>query len=150
MKNISIRQSVSSDIPYMCSMLEALFSIETDFTIDMEKQAAGLNLFLNRKDKAIFIADTGTPSGMITGQLLVSTASGGYSLLVEDLFVMPGFRKQGIASMLVRRLTDWAKGQGAVRAQLVADTENAPATAFYSKLGFSQSRMAGFYKAIKA
>ena len=149
MRNIIIRNAVTSDLPIMCDMLEGLFSIETDFIIDREKQTTGLKLLMNKNGAAIMLADTGIPAGMITGQMVVSTAAGGYSLLIEDLYVMPNFRKQGIASMLVRHLTGWAKEQGAVRAQLVAETKNVSALAFYRKLGFSLSGMTGMYKRIE-
>jgi len=132
----------------MCNMLAGLFSIETCFAADHEKQTAGLELLLSGRNSIAFIADNGHAAGMITGQLVASTAAGGYSVLIEDLFVMPEFREQGIASMLIAHLISWAKEAGAVRAQLVADVMNAPAIALYNKLGFGTGRMIGIYKMI--
>lgn len=149
MYDIIIRKAAESDIDSMCRMLAGLFSIEADFKADYAKQKRALELLLADNSRTALIADCDfLCAGMITGQLVVSTASGGYSVLIEDLFVMPEFRSKGIASMLLRHINLWGRANGAVRAQLVADKENAPALDLYKKLGFNSGRMIGIYKEI--
>ena len=43
---ITIRTARAADVPQMCGLLAGLFSIEKDFSPDVEKQAAGLMLLL--------------------------------------------------------------------------------------------------------
>jgi ribosomal protein S18 acetylase RimI-like enzyme len=147
--NITIRKAEEHDIDTMCLLLAGLFAIETDFETDVQKQRNALNLLIMDDDKAVFVAMSDQSIiGMITGQLVVSTAAGGYSVLLEDLFVMPEYRGKGIASMLIRYLLSWGKAKGAVRIQLVADENNSAALELYKKTGFSVSSMRGLYKII--
>ncbi len=47
--DILIRSAKAADIPRMCSLLSELFSIEADFSPDLQKQSTGLSLLLNDK-----------------------------------------------------------------------------------------------------
>ena len=146
---IMIRKAVYDDIKGMASMLSELFSIESDFKVDLEIQKKGLILLLNSKYSVVFAAESdGKLCGMVTGQLVVSTASGGYSVLLEDLFVKKEFRKSGIASKLVTAVENWAIYNNAKRIQLVADETNTTALNFYKNRNFIPGRMRGLYKQI--
>lgn len=145
--NIQIREGEDGDIEKLMTFLRQLFSIEKDFTIDADKHRAGLRLLLATPETStIFVAEAdGTVAGMVTAQIVVSTSVGGYSVLIEDMFVASGFRRQGIGSKLLGRVIIWCCEQGARRIQLVADTENAAALIFYRKAGLMKSRMIAFY-----
>ena len=86
---------------------------------------------------------------MVSGQLVVSTAVGGYSLLLEDMFVLPQYRRKHAGRMLLEALSLWAWGKGASRIQLVADRNNHPALMFYRKNDFKQGEMVGMYKGLE-
>lgn len=141
------RKAKEKDIDDLSGLLETLFSIETDFAVDSRKQKTGLALFFSKGDeKAIFVAkNEGVLVGMVTGQLVISTAAGGYSILVEDLYVQDHFRHKGIGTSLVQMVQKWGKGKGALRIQLLADRRNKAAHIFYRILGFQASRMYGLY-----
>jgi GNAT superfamily N-acetyltransferase len=146
---IVIRKAEERDINAMCLLLAGLFAIETDFETDVQKQRNALNLLIKDNNKAAFVTMSNQSIfGMITGQLVVSTAAGGYSILLEDLFVIPEYRGKGIASILIQNIISWGKTKGAVRVQLVADEKNSAALELYKKTGFSQSSMCGLYKMI--
>lgn len=149
---IRLRKGIQADIEGLAVLLADLFSIETDFTADREKQKAGLALFLNHsEEKAIFVAENkNVLVGMVTGQLVVSTAAGGYSLLVEDLYVQERCRYRGIGASLIRMVQNWGEAKGALRIQLLVDKRNKPAQLFYKTFGFQTSRMNGFYLPLKA
>jgi GNAT superfamily N-acetyltransferase len=148
--SIIIRNAIEDDIDYMCEMLAGIFLIETDFKKDTTIQRRALTLLLRDKDnKTALVAENDSmTAGMITGQLVVSSAVGGYSILLEDLFVIPEYRTRGIASMLIRHLISWGKTKGAVRVQLVADNRNPAAMKLYKNAGFLSSNMRGLYKMI--
>jgi len=148
--NIKIREARVSDTAMLAGMLAELFSIEDDFEIDSSKQKTALNIITGGSTGGvILIAETDSAAaGMINLQKVVSTASGGFSVLMEDLYVRPEYRKRGIGTMLVEKAVQWGKEHGAVRIQLAADSRNTPALDFYSKTGFSKSNMIFHYKFI--
>lgn len=143
-----IRRAGKPDIEAMLPMLAELFSIETDFVIDAEKQRDGLSLLLSDSDKRVVIVaadENGELAGMTTAQLVVSTAAGGYGALLEDMIVRARYRKRGIGTALLAAVKDWAGQKGAKRIQLLADRRNRTALMFYTKHRFFESSMRGFY-----
>ncbi|NTW17694.1 MAG: GNAT family N-acetyltransferase, partial [Syntrophaceae bacterium] len=96
--DLIIRKAGKDDIDALSALLGKLFSMETDFVVDREKQKAGLELFLaDSDDRIIFVAlFDEVIVGMVTCQLVVSTAVGGYSILLEDMYIVDTFRQEGI------------------------------------------------------
>lgn len=120
-----------------------LFSIEADFGPDPERQRRGLELMLeDPARRAVIVAELGAEVvGMVTVQLVVSTAEGGPAGLVEDMVVAQAHRLRGTGRWLLRAAEAWARERGATRLQLLADRENAPALAFYERAGFRPTRL---------
>lgn len=149
--SVMIRRAGKPDIDTLIFFLQELFSLETDFIVDEARQRAGLALLLGDSDKnIIFAAVCGQETaGMVTAQLVVSTAAGGYAVLLEDLFVQEKFRRRGIGSALLAAVQVWASEKGAKRIQLLADQRNEPALVFYARSGFAESSMHGFYRAVE-
>lgn len=145
--NISIRKGESGDIETMVTFLHHLFAMEKDFTIDADKNRAGLQLLLTQPyNGAIFVAEVDNGFvGMVTAQIVVSTSSGGYSILLEDMYVASGFRRKGIGTKLLEQVIVWGSGQGARRVQLVADVTNIGALMFYQLAGLQKSQMTALY-----
>jgi GNAT superfamily N-acetyltransferase len=79
--------------------------------------------------------------GMATAQLVISTAEGAPSAWVEDVVVREDFRGKGLGRALLDAVLAWARSQGALRAQLLADLDNAPALAFYDRVGWQPTRL---------
>ena len=78
---------------------------------------------------------------MATAQLVVSTAEGGPSALVEDVVVAGAERRHGVGRRLLAALESWASKRGATRLQLLADRENLPALRFYEQLGWRPTQL---------
>ena len=136
-EKIRIRRARKADLSGLVFLLEVLFSIEKDFDFDAAKQKQGLKLLLQRPQAAILVAERGGEIiGMCTSQLLISTAEGGLSALVEDVVVLPAWQKQGTGRRLMKAIAAWAAEQGASRVQLLADRNNSKALGFYSRIGF--------------
>lgn len=128
----------------MTGMVRSLFAIEKDFSADEGKQRRGLEAIVASGDAAAFVAiddESGELIGMVTAQLTISTAEGGPSGLLEDLFVDEHRRREGVASALLAAAEAWCRGRGATRAQLLADRGNAAALAFYDRSGYRETRM---------
>ena len=142
--NVTIRSAQHVDRDAMVALLEALFRIEADFSIDKARQHRGLTLMLDgcRKHVCLKVAVVGeSVVGMGTAQTLVSTAEGGLVALVEDMVVAPSHRQMGIGRMLMSAIENWARDRGATRLQLLADHTNGRALDFYAHLGWQSTRL---------
>ncbi|GFM35197.1 GNAT family N-acetyltransferase [Desulfovibrio subterraneus] len=138
----TIRTARDSDLLDLASLLEELFYIEEDFTVDRDRQLRGLDLMLHNPQGRVLVAEAdGTVVGMCTGQLLISTSEGGPAVMVEDVVVRRGWRNKGVGAELMTAITQWAQEQGATRLQLLADRNNTPAFAFYNRLGWKHTRL---------
>lgn len=139
---VSIRAATTADLERLVALLAVLFSIEQDFVADKGRQRQGLALMLANERGRVLVAEAdGRVVGMCSGQLLVSTAEGGLSLLVEDVVVDKEWRGRGIGRLLMAALGDWARPHQVSRLQLLADRNNLPALAFYQNLGWQTTEL---------
>jgi GNAT superfamily N-acetyltransferase len=141
--SIFVRPAVQGDVGSLADLLEVLFSVEEDFSIDRNRQERGLQMMLdNGMARVLVAADSdGTVVGMCSGQLVVSTAEGGLAVLVEDVVVSRDWRGKGIGSRLMRGIMCWARDNQARRLQLLADRNNGPAFGFYASLGWEATQL---------
>ena len=148
---ISIESASAGDLEAMVKLLSLLFSIEQDFSPNEAAQRHGLQLLLNTPEQAqIFVAhnEAARVIGMVSAQLVISTAVGAPSVWIEDMVVLEEFRGRGVGKALLVRATEWAKSKGAKRVQLIADADNAPALCFYKQLGWQPTRLFALKKSI--
>lgn len=143
MSNFYIDVARSTDLDTLTALLQELFTIEKDFTADPTKQFAGLQKLLADTQRArIFVARQAEQViGLCCVQLVISTSQGSYSAWVEDVIVSHEFRGQGIGKTLLEHALQWAKQQGATRAQLVLDGQNTAAIQFYQQLGWRETQL---------
>jgi GNAT superfamily N-acetyltransferase len=145
---LDIKPATGADIPALIELLNLLFSIEQDFQPDAEKQRRGLELLLARPENAVILVARGADGvvGMVSAQQVISTASGAPSAWIEDVVLRPEYRGKGIGRRLLAAAADWATGKGAVRMQLLADADNAPALGFYEHQGWQPTRLFAWRK----
>ncbi|OOG57354.1 GNAT family N-acetyltransferase [Rhodanobacter sp. C03] len=60
--------------------------------------------------------------------------------LLNDLFVVPSARRQGVAAALLTAATEHARALGAASLSLSTALDNAPAQALYESLGWQRER----------
>ena len=60
------------------------------------------------------------------------------SLILNDLFVLPSARRQGIARALLLQAAELGRSMGAVRLSLATAHDNTPAQALYESLGWQR------------
>jgi len=144
-RTLVIRRARISDIEAMIRLLADLFTIEKDFAPDDCKQRKGLLALLAEPGACLLVAEVhGVVAGMCTAQTAVSTAEGGRVAWVEDVVVAPAYRNQGIGSLLLQTLEQWARCEGLKRLQLLADVDNRPAIRFYRAQGWRPTRLAAW------
>jgi GNAT superfamily N-acetyltransferase len=144
MENIFFGQATTDDIGDLVSLLATLFSIEEDFKPDFSKQEKGLAMLIESPNTgAIYIAKnaSGKVVGMVSAQLVISTAQGAASAWVEDMVIDETYRGKGIGKKLLQHALDWAKIKGATRAQLLVDLSNTEALGYYQHLQWESTQL---------
>lgn len=141
-RGITIESAKEEDLVQMAKLLSVLFAIEQDFTIDFDKQLAGITKLFHHEGKELLVArHDGCVVGMVTMQRLISSAEGDYIGQIEDLVVKESYRKMGVGSRLLNKMRSIAQEYGYKRIQLAADIDNDNALQFYSRRGFYQTHL---------
>nr|WP_240191924.1 GNAT family N-acetyltransferase [Desulforhopalus vacuolatus] len=126
----------------MTGLLKQLFSIEEDFDFDAVRQRRGLEMMLDHAGAVLLVAEVESRViGMCSGQTMVSTAEGAFSLLVEDVVVDEQWRGRGVGTDLLKALEKWAREMKIVRFQLLADRSNAAGLEFYNKQSWKNTNL---------
>jgi len=141
--NAQIDFATVNDLEAMAELLTELFTLESDFRPDRNKQIAGLRLILDNPDVGqLFVLRVGgNVAGMANALYTISTAEGCRVVLLEDVIVSASYRGRGYGRRLIEHILAWAAANGLPRITLLADQDNAPALAFYGRLGFEYSAM---------
>jgi ribosomal protein S18 acetylase RimI-like enzyme len=138
-----LEEARPDDLPQLCELLGILFEQELEFHPDAQKQETALRLLVGNPQRGrIFVARAdGLLLGMVSVQILVSTALGGDVLLLEDLVVRPAHRGCGYGSALLAEVIAFAQHDGYRRITLLTDIVNRHAQRFYRRHGFRASDM---------
>jgi GNAT superfamily N-acetyltransferase len=141
--DVVIEPATEADLDELSDLLGELFSEESDFRPNKEKQLRGLRLifeqpnrgrvFVLRRNKAIV--------GMINLLFTISTAEGGFVILLEDLVVHKQFREQGYGSKLLEHAINFARQKNFLRITLLTDRPELRSQAFFRRHGFQDSAM---------
>ncbi|MEO8439682.1 MAG: GNAT family N-acetyltransferase [Spartobacteria bacterium] len=143
MSDVAIEPAIQEDLDELSSLLGELFSEESDFRPNREKQLRGLRLifeqpnrgrvFVLRRDRSIV--------GMINLLFTISTAEGGFVLLLEDLVIHREHRGHGYGSMLLDYAIEFARQKNFKRITLLTDRPELRSQSFFRKHGFYESPM---------
>ncbi|HEX5176493.1 MAG TPA: GNAT family N-acetyltransferase, partial [Chthoniobacteraceae bacterium] len=138
-----IEQATIDDLPQLTDLLHDLFSHEPDFTPNRSKQMRGLRLILEQPNRGrIFVLrHNGLILGMINILFTISTAEGGFVILLEDVVVHRDYRHQGFGDRLLRHAIDYATTKDFLRITLLADRVNEDGVHFFKSHGFFESSM---------
>ena len=89
-----IEPATLDDLPALVDLVMALMEMEEDFEPDRDKQEHGLKLILEQPNRGrIFVLRTDHALiGMVNLLFTISTAEGGFVILLEDLVIHPEHR----------------------------------------------------------
>ncbi len=143
MSDVVIEPATFEDLDELSLLLGDLFNEESDFCPDKEKQLRGLRLifeqpnrgrvFVLREDRAIV--------GMINLLFTISTAEGGFVMMLEDLVVHDSHRGKGYGSQLLQYAVEFAKQKNFLRITLLTDRPEVASQALFRRYGFKDSSM---------
>ncbi len=142
-ENLRVESATLDDLPELADLLFDLFSEEADFTPDRDKQLRGLRLILEQPSRGRIFVLRGPQRiiGMINLLITISTAEGGFVLLLEDLVIHRDHRSQGYGALLLEHAVEFAKSKNFVRITLLTDLPNEPVKRFYLRHEFVESGM---------
>src|ERR1700731_1142224 len=118
-----IEPATIEDLPSLAELLMDLFSQERDFRPDYNSQIRGLRLILEQPSRGrILVLRSATQIiGMINLLFTISTAEGGFVILLEDLIIHKDFRNQRMGSELLKYALNYAQQKGFLRITLLTD-----------------------------
>lgn len=142
-RQMRIEPAILEDLPQLVGLVMALLEIEEDFQPDREKQEKGLRLILEQPNRGrIFVIRTDYQIvGMVNLLFTISTAKGGFVILMEDVIIHPDHRGQGFGTRLVEYVIEFARKKDFKRITLLTDRIGAESQRFFQKLGFQHSHM---------
>ena len=138
-----LEQATLEDLPQLTDLLYDLFTQEADFVPNRAKQMRGLRLILEQPSRGrIFVLrQNGTILGMINLLFTISTAEGGFVIMLEDVIVHRGHRGKGFGDKLLIHAIEYAKKKDFLRITLLADRLNEQGLGFFKAHGFFESKM---------
>jgi GNAT superfamily N-acetyltransferase len=138
-----IEAATLDDLPQLVDLLVGLFSLEEDFQPNREKQEHGLRLILEQPSRGrIFVLRTDHAIvGMVNLLFTISTAEGGFVIMMEDFIISSQHRRQGYGALLLDHVEKFAKRKGFKRITLLTDKISADSQEFFRDHGFAFSRM---------
>ncbi|MBU3665409.1 MAG: GNAT family N-acetyltransferase [Chthoniobacterales bacterium] len=143
MSGLRIEPATLDDLPLLADLLADLFTSEAEFSPDQAKQLRGLRLILEQPNRGrIFVLRNNMRIiGMINLLFTISTAEGGFVVLLEDLVVHADHRGQGHGSRLLEHAIAFARDKNFLRITLLTDRADDRVLDFYRRHGFVASGM---------
>ncbi len=146
---LNIRSAQAGDLNRCSELLGQLAALEPVFLDDPAIRRKGLEALLAQNDAVILLACLNQKIiGMLTCQIVISTAKGGLAGLVEDVVIDQPYRGQGYGSILLNALQTWAEKKGLLRLCLLAAPDNIAAQHFYLKHHWQPGSMHAWYLGI--
>jgi GNAT superfamily N-acetyltransferase len=138
-----VEAATLEDLPALTELVMDLMSRSEDFTADKATQERGLRLILEQPNRGrIFVVrNKDKLFGMVNLLFTISTARGGFVILLEDVVIHPDHRGQGYGRMLVDYVVDFARQKNFKRITLLTDRMSAESQEFFKKHGFEYSNM---------
>ncbi|MBW4690262.1 MAG: GNAT family N-acetyltransferase [Lyngbya sp. HA4199-MV5] len=134
---IHLRAATADDVPTIFALIQALADYEKlAHAVTGTPEALHEHLFGQRRYAEVVLAETaGTVAGLALFFYNYSTFLTKPGIYLEDLFVLPAYRKLGIGKALLLYLAQRAIAEGCGRLEWSVLDWNAPAIAFYEKMG---------------
>jgi len=136
MTGTTIEQARAADIPALVELMSQFYA-ESNYPLDREWAAASFTQLLRDETRgAAWIARSGADViGHVVLVLRHSMEFGGVAGVIDDLFVRPQFRRQGVGAALLSALFDECRKLHVAAVHVEVDPGNIAATTLYRAFG---------------
>jgi GNAT superfamily N-acetyltransferase len=141
---ITYHPATSADLDDLTRLLGLLYGLSWD-TLYAENTK-----FLTEETQAFFLArdgDTavGVSHGALRREYVNGTNDGGPKGYLEAIYVLPNYRRQGIAAQLAQEVEHWAASRGCREMASDCLLHNITSHRFHVKIGFSETERCVFF-----
>jgi GNAT superfamily N-acetyltransferase len=142
-EKVAIEPATEADLDELSELLGGLFSQEGDFRPDKDKQLRGLRLIFEQpsRGRVFVLRRDGVIVGMINLLFTISTAEGGFVIVLEDLVIHKQYQGHGYGAQLLNHAIEFARQKNFLRITLLTDRPENLAQEFFRKHGFVESSM---------
>ena len=142
-EKVVIEPATEADLDELSEMLGGLFAQESDFRPDKEKQLRGLRLIFEQpsRGRVFVLRRDGAIVGMLNLLFTISTAEGGFVILLEDLVIHKQYQGHGYGAKLLSHAIEFARQKNFLRITLLTDRPENLAQEFFRKHVFHESSM---------
>lgn len=135
---IRVRPAMLADVPALVELMTEFYD-ESDYELDPDWATAAFTTLLSDVSLgAIWIADVdGQPAGHIVLTVRFTMEHGGHSGYIDDLFVRPNYRRQGVAKALLGTLIEECRWRGCLSLHVEVGDDNDAAQALYARHGLA-------------
>jgi ribosomal protein S18 acetylase RimI-like enzyme len=131
-----VREATAADATAIAELLHAFNTEYSDPSPEPAVLAERLGPLLAGGEVTVVLAGAG-PDGLALLRFKPSLWSDGLEAYLEELYVVPHLRGEGIGTALMEHAMDLARERGATRMDLGTSTDDTAARALYEKLGFT-------------
>ena len=137
MPELIIRPATPSDVPQILAFIRelALYEREPDAVLATEPDLLRDGFGATPRFRCVMADHEGTPAGFALFFTSYSTWRGHHGIRLEDIYVTPSKRRQGIGKALLIHLAKIAIAEGCPRLEWDVLDWNAPAIGFYESIG---------------
>lgn len=133
-----MRRALAADIPVLVGLMTDFYA-EAGFQLDRESASASFaGLLDDERLGAVWLIDTGEfDIGHVVVTYRYAMEYGGLIACLDDLYVRPAWRNQGLASTALAEVRSFCKAAGVRALTVEVSPENGPAVKVYRRAGFN-------------
>jgi GNAT superfamily N-acetyltransferase len=135
-----MRQAHHDDIPVLLALMSEFYAesgYELDHTV---AEAAFADILSNERLGYVWLIDEETKNvGYIVLTLRFGMEYGGLMACIDDLFVLPQSRNQGLSTAALVQVREFCKGSGIRAITVEVGFSNGPAQAVYRRAGLADT-----------
>lgn len=140
--NSPIRRAGPGDAPTVARLLHDFNAEFEDHTPPVDEVTGYCERLLREGAMTVLLAGE-EPEGLSLLRLRPSPWTGGEEAYLQEFYVVPDRRRQGIGQALLEATIDFARAAGATSIELNTGATDTGARALYEKLGFTNEEGAG-------
>ena len=141
--DVRVETATIEDLSALTDLVVDLLDLQDDFTPDPQLQELGIRHILEEpaRGRIFVVRSQDRILGMANLLFTVSTAMGGFVLILEDVIIHPDHRGLGLGARLVEAVIAFAREKNFKRITLLADKLSNDSQAFFKQHGFQFSTL---------